>query len=172
MLEKIKAIVLDVDGVLTDGTFWWGTNNEEFKRFCFADITGIPLAKNAGLVIALVSGESSPAGMRIVERYAQKLKITDVYKGCRDKPAALQELTAKYGFLLEEVCFMGDDINDLAAMDMAGLSVAPSNAHPSVIRKADIVTKQEGGRGAVREVIDLLLDNRTHGHTPKIQDGA
>ena len=163
MWEKIKAVALDVDGVLTDGTFWWGPNDEELKRFCFADVTGIPLAQKAGLVLALISGESSPAGMAIVERYARKLKITDVYKGSRDKSAALRDFAGKHGLDLSEVCFIGDDINDLPAMAIVGLSVAPPNAHSSVLGKASMITEHKGGHGALREVLDLLLDGRSLG---------
>ena len=162
MLEKIKAVAMDVDGVLTDGTFWWGTNGEELKRFCFADVTGIPLAQKAGLVLALVSGESSPAGMRIVEQFAQKLKITEVYKGCKDKSVAVREFAKKYGLDLAELCFIGDDINDLPAMEIVGLSVAPSTAHSSVLSKVNMVTQHRGGHGAVRELLDLLVGNRSH----------
>ena len=160
MWDKIKAVALDVDGVLTDGTFWWGPADEELKRFCFADVTGIALAQRAGLILALISGESSPAGMAIVERYARKLKITDVYKGSRDKAAALRDFAGKHGLDLSEVCYIGDDINDLPAMAIAGLSVAPPNAHSSVLGKAGMIANHEGGHGVLREILDLLLEGR------------
>ena len=86
-LERIRAVALDVDGVLTDGGFWWGPGGEEWKRFCFADIMGVSLARRAGLQLALISGEDSP----LVDRYAQKMHIQHVVKGCRDKAAALRE---------------------------------------------------------------------------------
>ena len=86
-LEQIRAVVLDVDGVLTDGGLWWGPLGEEWKRFCFADIMGVSLARRAGLGLALISGEDSP----LVDRYAQKMHIRHVVKGCRDKAAALRE---------------------------------------------------------------------------------
>lgn len=160
-LKKIKAVAMDVDGVLTDGTFWWDRDNFELKRFCFADITGIPLAKRAGLVIALISGESSDSGVAIVNRYAKKLKIEDVFTGCKDKAAALREFAGKYNLDLSEICFMGDDINDLPAMELAGLTVAPANANPSVLKKVDLITKLEGGHGAVRELLDMII-NKCH----------
>ena len=90
-LKNIQAVAMDVDGVLTDGMYWWGSNGEELKRFCFADSTGISRAMKAGIRIALISGESSEAGMTLVQRFADKLKITDVYKGCHDKAPALRD---------------------------------------------------------------------------------
>src|ERR1700733_13661754 len=86
-LERIRAVVLDVDGVLSDGGLWGGHSGEEWKRFCFADIMGVSLARRAGLGVALISGEDSP----LVDRYAQKMQINNVVKGCRDKAAALRE---------------------------------------------------------------------------------
>ncbi len=160
-IDRIKAIVMDVDGVLTNGTFWWDTEKLELKQFCFADITGIPLAQKAGLKLALMSGESSFSGMAIVDRYAKKLKIEDVYKGCQDKGQAIVEFAKKYKFDLSEICFMGDDIADLPAMKVVGLSVAPPNAHATVLKSVDIVTTREGGHGAVRELIDLLIKNKS-----------
>ncbi len=155
--RQIKAVAMDVDGVLTDGTFCWGPDGTELKRFCFADSTGITLAREAGLFIALVSGESSPDGMALVKRYAEKLKITDVSAGCHDKAAAVRDFAASYGINLAEVCFIGDDVIDLEAMSMVGLAVAPADAHASVRDSAAYVTGAAGGRGAVREVLDIIL---------------
>jgi len=160
MLEHIKAVAMDVDGVLTDGTFWWGPDGNELKRFCFADGTGITLAMQAGLLMALISGESSESGMTLVQRYADKLKIKNVYKGCHDKARAVQDFAIKNGLDLSAVCFIGDDIIDLTAMSIAGFSAAPSNAHPSVLKQAKLVTSRTGGQGAVREVLDLILKHK------------
>ncbi len=157
MFNDIKAIVMDVDGVLTDGTFWWGTNGEEIKRFCFADVTGIALAREAGLHMALVSGESSPAGMTLVQRFADKAKIVDVYKGCHDKAAAVRQIADKYQLQLSEVCFIGDDLIDLPAMSIVGLAVAPLNAIPAVRDKAGLITSCNGGTGVVREIVNAIL---------------
>jgi 3-deoxy-D-manno-octulosonate 8-phosphate phosphatase (KDO 8-P phosphatase) len=152
-LAEIRAIALDVDGVLTDGGFWWGTDGEELKRFCFADVMGLSLARRAGFALALISGENSP----LVDRYAEKMQIMYVVKGCRDKAGALRNFASAAGFRLEEVCFMGDDINDIAAMKISGLSCAPANAVPAVIAEAQVHTRNSGGNGAVRELIDALL---------------
>jgi 3-deoxy-D-manno-octulosonate 8-phosphate phosphatase (KDO 8-P phosphatase) len=150
---EIKAIALDVDGVLTDGTFWWGSNGDEFKRFSFTDVMGISIGRKAGLIFALISGENSP----LINRFAEKMGIIDVYKGCKDKATALRTFALNNKLDLSEVCFMGDDVNDLPALEIAGLAVAPANAHTSVLLKVSMVTNHPGGTGAVRELIDSLL---------------
>ena len=158
--RPIRAVATDVDGVLTDGTFLWGVDGEELKRFCFADVTGIALARAAGVVVALISGESSPDGMALVQRYADKLGIVDVFKGCHDKAAALREFAAAHQIELNETCFIGDDVMDLPAMAAAGIGVAPADAHPTALAQAAYVTRACGGKGAVREVLDLVVGSR------------
>lgn len=155
-LETIRAVAIDVDGVLSDGGLWWGPGGEEWKRFCFADIMGVSLARRAGLILALISGENSP----LVDRYAEKMLIRHVVKGCRDKAAALREFAAAAGVKLTEVCFMGDDVNDLPAMAIAGLSAAPANAASVVLARAHFIARSSGGNGAVRELMDALLAAR------------
>ena len=144
---------MDVDGVLTDGGFWWGANGEELKRFSFVDVMGLSLARRAGFVLVLVSGEDSP----LVDRYAEKMLIQHVVKGCRDKAGALRRLASETGIGLEEFCYMGDDINDIPAMQIAGISFAPASAHELVRSHAQVVTRNSGGSGAVREMVDALL---------------
>jgi len=152
MIPKIKAIVLDVDGVLTDGTFWWDLNGGEQKRFSFRDVMGIVRAGRKGILFALISGEKNP----IVDRLAAKLQISSVYQGCSDKAEALRSFTKEKNLFLSDICFMGDDINDLDAIKIAGYSAAPANAHENVLAVVDHVTKKSGGMGAVRELIDFL----------------
>jgi 3-deoxy-D-manno-octulosonate 8-phosphate phosphatase (KDO 8-P phosphatase) len=151
--SKIKAIAMDVDGVLTDGGVWWGPDGEEWKRFHFADIMGLSLARKSGMRIALVSGENSP----LVDRLATKLGIADVYKDCKDKAAALRAFSEQHRVQLQEICFIGDDVNDLPALAIAGLSACPADARPSVRENCQVVTKLGGGNGAAREVVDMLL---------------
>ena len=155
-LHEIRAIALDVDGVLTDGAIWWGPDGEEWKRFHFADIMGISLGRRAGLEFALISGENSP----LVTRYAAKLKIAHVHKGIRDKAAALRQFSADIDIPLEHIAFVGDDINDLPAMALAGISAAPSNANPAVLGWISFRCSNTGGNGAVRELIDAWLAAR------------
>jgi 3-deoxy-D-manno-octulosonate 8-phosphate phosphatase (KDO 8-P phosphatase) len=152
-VKRIKAVALDVDGVLTDGGFWWGPNGEEFKRFSFRDVMGVSLGRKAGLVFALISGEDSP----LVDRFAQKMGIRDVFMGCKDKANAVKAFAAVHGLELAEVAFMGDDVNDLGALALVGLSAAPANAHPRVRQHVHLVVENEGGEGAVREFVDRLL---------------
>ena len=126
-MKDIRAIALDVDGVLTDGGVWWGPNGEEWKRFCFADIMGVSLACKAGLIITLISGENSP----LVDRFAQKFQLDDITKGCRDKGPALRRFAERQQLPLSAICFMGDDVNDMEAQQIAGLSAAPADARSS-----------------------------------------
>ena len=155
-LGRIRAVALDVDGVLTDGGLWWGPGGEEWKRFCFADIMGVSLARRAGLELALISGENSP----LVDRYAEKMHIRHVAKGCRDKATALREFAAATGIELAEICYMGDDVNDLPAIEIAGFSAAPANAARGVLARADFIARSTGGNGAVRELVEALLAAR------------
>jgi 3-deoxy-D-manno-octulosonate 8-phosphate phosphatase (KDO 8-P phosphatase) len=156
-MQGIKAIALDVDGVLTDGGVLWGPNGEEWKRFHFADIMGVSLARKAGLLITLISGEDSP----LVDRFAAKLKLTEVVKGCTEKDAALRSFAERNRLALGEICFMGDDVNDLAALKIAGVSAAPADAREAVLKQVSFVSKKNGGNGAVRELIDAILAART-----------
>ena len=152
-MKKIKAMALDIDGVLTDGTFIWGPNGEEYKQFSFSDVMGISLASKAGIIFALISGEDNV----LIDRFAEKMKIVDVSKGCKDKAAALISFSKKYELELNQICFMGDDVNDIGALEIAGLSAAPANAHKSVKQKAALITEKSGGQGAVRELLDIIL---------------
>jgi 3-deoxy-D-manno-octulosonate 8-phosphate phosphatase (KDO 8-P phosphatase) len=162
-MRTLKAIALDVDGVLTDGGVWWGPDGAEWKRFCFADIMGVSLARKAGLIVTLISGEDSP----LVDRFADKMKLADITKGCKDKAAALAAFAERQCLRLDEICFMGDDVNDLAAMRLAGVSAAPADARAAVRREADIVTEAGGGNGAVREMVDLLLSGKLPHRKPE-----
>lgn len=155
-LKRICAIAMDVDGVLTDGGLWWGPNGEEWKRFSFSDIMGLSLARRAGLHLALISGENSP----LVDRYATKMHISHVFKGCRDKATALREFSSATQIALGEICFMGDDVNDLPAMQIAGFSAAPAGAARDVLSAVNFISTNSGGQGAVRELVEAILSAR------------
>lgn len=159
-LQTLQAIAFDVDGVLTDGTLLWSTGTvEETKRFSFADIMGISLLRRLGIKLALISGEPSP----LVDRYAAKMHLHYVVKGTRDKAAALREFSAKFDLPLEHTCFFGDDINDLFAMEIAGLCACPRNAAAEVreyVSRRGFVSARDGGQGAVRQFADTLLEAR------------
>jgi len=153
--EGIKAVVLDVDGVLTDGTIYWGSGSEEWKRISFLDIMAISIGQRAGLRFALISGEDG----LLLDRLVQKLKISDVYRGCKDKAAALRDFANNAGLNLAQICYIGDDVNDVPAMRLVGLAAAPAGAHRSACEAAHVVTESSGGHGAVREIVDLLVTN-------------
>lgn len=152
-LASIAALAMDVDGVLTDGGLWWSAEGIESKRFDYADIMGLSLARRAGLPLALLSGEDSP----LVARLADKLRIGFVAAGCRDKAAALTAFAQECGVALEQVCMVGDDLNDLPAMALAGFSAAPATANSAVCARVDCVLPAAGGHGAVRLLVDAIL---------------
>ena len=152
MDKKIKALALDVDGTLTDGSVMWSISGEESKKFHFLDIMGLARIVRGGIPVALISGEDNP----LVDRLAAKIGIQAVYKGCRTKDAALAKFVESVGLTLADVCFMGDDINDLPAMRVAGLSAAPCSAHASVLHEATFISERPAGFGAVRDIIDRL----------------
>ncbi len=151
--DRIKAVVLDVDGVLTDGAIYWGSSSEEWKRVSFLDVMGVSIGQRAGLRFALISGEEGP----LLDRLVQRLKISDVYGGCKDKAGALRDFANSAGLSLTQVCYMGDDVNDIPAMRLVGLAAAPASAHRSAREAAHVVTQSGGGHGAVREIVDLLV---------------
>jgi len=159
MIKDIKAVALDVDGVLTDGTFIWGINGEEYKRFSFMDIMGVSLASKEGIIFALISGEDNV----LVDRFADKMKIVHVFKGIKDKAVALRSFAATNKLSMEQICFMGDDVNDLGALKLAGYSAAPANAHENVKLSVNLITTKSGGNGAVRELLDMILAKKTSG---------
>lgn len=144
---------MDVDGVLTDGTVWLDEAGRESKRIAFKDIMGVSLGRRAGLAFALVSGE----GGAVLDAIAAKLGITDIYPGCKDKAAAVRDFAARHDLDLAEVCYIGDDINDLPAFEICGLAIAPADAHPAALAGATVLTTRSSGAGSVREAIDALL---------------
>lgn len=148
----IKAVALDIDGVLTDGSFHWDAAGNESKRFHFRDVMGISRATKRGIRFALISGERNG----IVDRIAAKFGITDIHQGCTDKAAALIAFSEANGIPLSEIAFMGDDINDLDALRLAGLPCAPADAHHQVLDVVRFTAKKNGGHGAVRDLLDHL----------------
>jgi 3-deoxy-D-manno-octulosonate 8-phosphate phosphatase (KDO 8-P phosphatase) len=149
----IKAVAMDVDGVLTDGTVWLDEGGRETKAVSFADIMGVSLGRRAGLIFAFVSGE----GGQSLDRIAAKFGVSEVYRDCKDKAGAVRDFAARHDLELAEVCFIGDDVNDVPALKICGLAVAPANAQAAASAAATIVTSKPGGSGAVRELIDGLL---------------
>jgi 3-deoxy-D-manno-octulosonate 8-phosphate phosphatase (KDO 8-P phosphatase) len=161
-LRSLQAVAFDVDGVLTDGTLSWSPSGEESKSFHFSDIMGVSLLRRLGLKMALISGEASP----LVDLYAAKMHLPFVLKGTRDKAGAVREFAARFGLELEQVCFFGDDVNDLFAMEITGLCACPADACAEVLAyvsgraQSGFLAPANGGRGAVRAFADALLAAR------------
>jgi 3-deoxy-D-manno-octulosonate 8-phosphate phosphatase (KDO 8-P phosphatase) len=156
LAAQIRLLVLDVDGVLTDGRLWFGPDGELVKAFHVRDGVGIKTALGAGVEVAIISGRRSAA----VERRAAELGLRHVCQGCDDKAEALRALTAELGLPPGVVACVGDDTPDLPMMALVALPIAVADAHPEVLAAARHVTRAAGGAGAVREVCDLLLDAR------------
>jgi 3-deoxy-D-manno-octulosonate 8-phosphate phosphatase (KDO 8-P phosphatase) len=154
-LEPIRLLVLDVDGVLTDGSLFYSAAGEEFKRFNVRDGFAIRLMIEAGIQVAILTGRSSGA----VAQRALELGVREdlVIQGSRDKLAHLKQLQKLVGVTSEQVAAMGDDIPDLPVLGRVGFSACPSDAAPEVIATCHHVCGQPGGQGAVREVGELLL---------------
>ncbi|MCZ8132130.1 MAG: HAD hydrolase family protein [Steroidobacteraceae bacterium] len=150
----LRLLVLDVDGVLTDGRLWFGPDGEELKVFHVRDGFGIKAVQRAGLEVGVISGRRSAA----VERRCAELGVRHLRQGCEDKVAALRELLALTGIAPEHAVAIGDDSPDLPVLAIVGLPVAVADAHPDVRAAARYVTQLPGGHGAVREVCDLLVE--------------
>jgi 3-deoxy-D-manno-octulosonate 8-phosphate phosphatase (KDO 8-P phosphatase) len=155
--KRIRVLLMDVDGVLTDGRIWlqsWpdGTAHE-IKEFSAYDGQGMMLARTMGLCTGVITGRESPA----VARRAKEMGLEFVYQGQAAKTAAFEEILAKSGARAEEVCYVADDLPDLPVLARVGLAVAVANAEPEVKRAAHYVTRRSGGDGAVREVVELIL---------------
>ncbi|MGD8240215.1 MAG: HAD-IIIA family hydrolase [Armatimonadota bacterium] len=155
-LAQIKVLMMDVDGVLTDRGLYYGPEGLEMKRFDVRDGLGIVRAQEAGIQVALITGDDTP----ITTARAARLGIELVLQGVEDKAGAATELMGELGVSAEEVAFVGDDETDLAAFGEVGLKVAVGDAAESLKAAADVLTEHPGGRGAVREVCDAILAAR------------
>jgi len=149
----VKLIILDVDGVLTDGSIIYDSEGKEYKVFNVKDGYGIATAIKRGLKVVVISGRSSPA----VEKRCKELGITEVFQGVSDKLEVYEKVKEKYHLKDSEIAAMGDDIPDIPILKKVGFSGAPKDAVPEVKRAVDLVTESPGGKGAVREFIDYLL---------------
>ena len=156
LARDIRLLVLDVDGVMTDGRLWFGADGELLKSFHVRDGVGVKAAIASGIDVAIISGRHSPA----VARRATELGVRHVRQGCANKAQALRDLLAELGVAPAHTACVVDDTPDLPLMALAGLPIAVADAHPDVIAAARLVTRAAGGAGAVREVCDLLVDAR------------
>jgi 3-deoxy-D-manno-octulosonate 8-phosphate phosphatase (KDO 8-P phosphatase) len=155
-LRGVRLLVLDVDGVLTDGRLFYGPKGEVLKAFHVRDGYGIKRVANAGITVAIISGRKSAA----VARRARELGIRHVTQGADDKLAALRKLAKAVRIPLTDCACVGDDSPDAPILEAAGLGIAVADAHPDALAAANLVTKRPGGHGAVREVCDWLVAAR------------
>ncbi|MBA4372765.1 MAG: 3-deoxy-manno-octulosonate-8-phosphatase KdsC [Thermodesulfovibrio sp.] len=154
--KKIELLILDVDGVLTDGSITLDNTGNEYKSFYVRDGHGIRMLIKSGIRVAIITGRVS----EVVERRAAELGITEVFQKSHDKRVAYNKLLQKYALADSAVAYVGDDIVDIPVMKRVGLPVAVADAAEEVKEIACMVTKNRGGRGAVREVSDLILKAR------------
>lgn len=153
--KNIKMVVTDCDGCLTDAGMYYSENGDELKKFNTKDGLGFGLLRKNGILTGIITGED----VQLNRRRAEKLGLDFIENGVRDKAAVLTEVCNRYNISPENVAYIGDDINDLPAMKTVGFSACPSDAVDAVLSSADYVCRRSGGNGAVREVIDLILNN-------------
>jgi 3-deoxy-D-manno-octulosonate 8-phosphate phosphatase (KDO 8-P phosphatase) len=151
--RKVRLLVMDVDGVLTDGRMVVSERGDELKEFHSRDGVAVALAKRAGLRTAFVTGEKNV----LVQARGDKLGVDAVMLGARRKGEVLEELCAQFGLPLEASAYIGDDLLDVPALQRAGLAIAVADAAPEVIESAHIVTRGRGGQGVLRECVELIL---------------
>ena len=151
--KNIKLLVLDVDGVMTDGGLTIGDDGQEYKTFHSHDGLGMKLLKSTGVEMAIITGRTS----NVVKQRAENTGVTHFYQGAENKLVALDDLIQKSGFKASQCAFMGDDVVDLPPMLKCGLALAVPDAPDLLLKHAHYVTQKSGGRGAVREVCELIM---------------
>ncbi len=154
--QTIKLLVLDVDGVMTDGSIYLDAEQELFKSFNAKDGMGISCAVRCGLQVAIITGRCSP----IIRKRARELGIGAVYENVKEKRSALAELLQKYNLSLNETAYIGDDLNDLPVLTQVGLACAPADAAEEVKQVCHFVAEKNGGCGAVRQITEFILNAR------------
>lgn len=154
---RVRLLLTDVDGVLTDGGVYYGAEGEVMKRFNIRDGMGVErLRELAGVETGIVTGELSPS----VAKRAEKLKIAELHLGVKQKLERVREIAARRGLSLSEIAFIGDDVNDLQVLQAVGLSACPGDAMPEVKQICDVICHRLGGLGAFRELAELILTER------------
>lgn len=154
---KIKMFLTDCDGCLTDGGMYYSENGDELKKFSTLDGMGFQLLREQGIICGIVTGENT----KLVQRRAEKLQLDVLKMGVKDKLSVVKELCREYDISLQEVAYVGDDINDKEVLAAVGFSASVPNAVKGICDKVDYVTKRSGGSGAVREIIDFILQENS-----------
>ncbi len=158
-LSHIRLFATDVDGVLTDAGMYYSESGDEWKKFNTRDGMGIKLLQRAGIITAIVTQERT----KLVARRAEKLAIPELHQGVKDKLSCVRDMVARHGLTLSQVAYIGDDINDLEALKAVGFSAAPADGMPKVAAAVDYICQKKGGEGAVREIVEMILDAQQRG---------
>jgi 3-deoxy-D-manno-octulosonate 8-phosphate phosphatase (KDO 8-P phosphatase) len=152
--EKIKMIIMDVDGTLTDGNLLILPDGEELKSYNVRDGLGIMLAHIAGFKTGIITGKISKS----LEKRAEKLKIAELYQGILDKRKVFNEILKQHDLCADEIAYIGDDLGDLEVIKLAGIAGAVADAHPEIKKHSHFICENPGGKGAVREFIEFIFD--------------
>lgn len=152
--KNVKLVIFDVDGVLTDGSLFYGDDGQEYKAFHSRDGLGMKLLRKSGVEVGIITARTS----EVVKHRMENLDIQHVYQGRLDKLPALQELLAKLGLSFGQTAYVGDDVVDLPVMRQVGLAIAVQDAHPLAKQHAHWQTPHRGGRGAARDVCELIME--------------
>lgn len=153
VLQGIRLFATDVDGVLTDAGMYYAESGDEWKKFNTRDGMGIKLLQRAGIITAIVTQERT----KLVARRAEKLTIPELHQGVLDKLSLVREMAARHGLTMNQVAYIGDDINDLETLKAVGFSATPADGMLQVVAVVDYVCQKKGGEGAVRELIEMIL---------------
>lgn len=164
-LKGVKLFATDCDGCLTDGKLYIGENGEQFKVFSVKDGQGIRLLQSHNITSAIITTRNSG----ILERRAKELDIGELHQEIRRKEVVLAELAEKYNISFEQIAYLGDDLNDLRAIQMAGISFAPADCARQIRSEVDVVLRASGGNGALREAVEMIVDMIENGYED-IQD--
>lgn len=156
VLRQIQLFATDVDGVLTDAGMYYSESGDEWKKFNTRDGMGIKLLQKAGLITAIVTQERT----RLVARRAEKLAIPELHQGVMDKLSVIREMAVRHGISVQQIAYIGDDVNDIEALKVVGVSAAPADGLPQVLDVVGYVCRKKGGEGAVRELAELILQSR------------
>lgn len=162
-LQRVRLFATDVDGVLTDAGMYYSESGDEWKKFNTRDGMGIKLLQKAGLITAIVTQERT----RLVARRAEKLAIPELHQGVMDKLSVMKDMAMRHGITLQQIAYIGDDVNDIEALKAVGVSAAPADGLPQVLKVVDYVCQKNGGEGAVRELVELILESRVEKKVPK-----
>ncbi|MDH5348965.1 MAG: HAD-IIIA family hydrolase [Nitrospira sp.] len=163
VLQDIRLFATDVDGVLTDAGMYYSESGDEWKKFNAHDGMGIKLLQKAGLITAIVTQERT----RLVARRAEKLAIPELHQGAVDKLSVIRDMAERHGISLRQISYIGDDVNDMEALNAVGFSAAPADGLPQVRKIVDYVCRLKGGEGAVRELAEMILLSRIKATTKR-----